>query len=209
MKSSFLLWIIAALSCTSLVYGGDKQEAAKNYENALQQLKSGDFKIDFKALRMNCAYSRRSCEADSDDKKKIMSLLSEKKFDEALKEVNQELDDDVFVDIDLHFMSFIANSELGNKEKAEFHKAVIGGLLDSIQENKRGQSESDAFVVINVHEEYVFLRFNNMKVTKQSLIQKNDHSYDLIVCTDVDDKKTIKVYFNVDIPKNLLRDIIK
>ena len=30
------------------------------------------------------------------------------------------------------------------------------GLLDSIQENKNGKSEEDAFVVINVHEEYTF-----------------------------------------------------
>jgi hypothetical protein len=209
MKSPILLWIIAVLSGMFFVYGGDKQEAAKNYEKALQQLKSGDLKVDFKALRMNCAYSRRLCEADSDDKKEIMSLLSEKKFDEALKEVNQDLDDDVFVDIDLHFMSFIANTELGNKEKAEFHKAVIGGLLDSIQEDKRGRSEDDAFVVINVHEEYVFLRFNNMKIKKQSLIQKNDHSYDLMECTDVDDKRNIRIYFNVDIPTNRLRDVIK
>jgi hypothetical protein len=209
MKSPFQFWIMAVLSCISFVYGEDKQEAAKNYENALKQLKSGDLKVDFKAIRMNCAYSRRLCEADSDDKKKIMSLLNEKKFDEALKEVNQELDDDVFVDIDLHFMSYIANTELGNKEKAEFHKAVIGGLLDSIQENKRGRSENDAFVVINIHEEYVFLRFNNMKVKKQSLIHKNDHSYDLMECTEVDNKNNIKVYFNIDIPKNLLRDVIK
>jgi hypothetical protein len=210
MKSPILLCMIVVLSCMPLVYGGDKEEAAKNYENALRQLKSGDLKVDFKALRMNCAYSGRLCEADSDDKKIIMSLLSEKKFDEALKEVNQDLDDDdVFVDIDLHFMSFIANTELGNKEKAEFHKALIGGLLDSIQENKRGRTEDDAFVVINVHEEYVFLRFNNMKVRKQSLIQKNGHSYDLIECTEVDDRKSIKVYFNIDIPINRLRAFIK
>jgi hypothetical protein len=210
MKSPFLIWIAVILSCIFLVYGEDKQEAARNYQITLKRLKSGDLKIDFKAMRLNCAASRHSCEADSDDKKKIRSLLDEKKFDDALKEINQNLDDDdVFVDVDLHFMSFIANTELENNEKAEFHKAMIRGLLDSIQENKRGRSEDDAFVVINVHEEYVFLRFSNMKVKKQSLINKNGHSYDLMECTDVDDKNSIRVYFNVDIPMHSLSDSIK
>ena len=78
------------------------------------------------------------CEADPDDIKRLSSLLNGKKFDQALKKVNQILEK-VFVDAELHYMAFVASSESGNKEKAEFHKAVIRGLLDSIQENKHGK----------------------------------------------------------------------
>jgi Domain of unknown function (DUF4919) len=107
-------------------------------------------------------------------------------------------------------VAFIANSESGNKEKAEFHKAVIRGLLDSIQENKHGQSEKDAFTVINVHEEYTFLRFSNMQVTKQSVSDKDGHTYDIMVCRNTqNDGREVTVYFNVDIPTRSLRDALK
>jgi hypothetical protein len=148
-------WKLAVvLVCATLAQGKANPTATANYEKALQNLKSGDFKIDFKALRFNCAASKYECEADPDDTKALFSLLNDKKFDEALKKVNKSLEK-VFVDAELHYIAFIANSESGNKEKAEFHKAVIRGLLDSIQQDKHGRSEEDAFVVINVHEELV------------------------------------------------------
>lgn len=196
------------LLCTTFAQGKDNRAATANYEKALQQLKSGDLKTDFKALRLNCAASKYECEADSDEIKLVFSLLNDKKFDQALKKVNQILEK-VFVDAELHYIAFIANSESGNKEKAEFHKAVIRGLLDSIQENKRGSSEEDAFVVINVHEEYTFLRFSNMQVTKQSLSHKDGHSYDIMVCNDMKDKgREVTAYFNIDIPEQSLRDAL-
>lgn len=209
MKTRRLLWKLAiVLLCTPLAHGKDNPAATASYEKALQQLKSGDFKIDFKALRIDCAASKYECKADSDDIKRLSSLLSNKKFDQALKKVNQLLER-VFVDAEVHYIAFMANSESGNKERAEFHKAVIRGLLDSIQENKHGQSEDDAFVVINVHEEYTFLRFSHMQVTKQSLGHKDGHTYDIMVCQDASNKgREVTVYFNVDIPTQRLTDVL-
>jgi len=203
------MWTLAiVLLSTALAHGKDKPAATASYEKALQQLKSGDLKIDFKALRIDCAASKYECEADPDDIKLLSSLLNRKKFGQALKKVHQLLEK-VFVDVELHYMAFTANSESGNKEKAEFHKAVIRGLLDSIQETKHGQSEEDAFVVINVHEEYTFLQFSHMQVTKQSLSHKDGHTYDIMVCQDMSDKgHEVTVYFNVDIPMQSLKDTL-
>lgn len=209
MKAQSILWSLAiVLLCAVFAHGKEDPAATANYEKALQQLKSGDLKIDFKALRINCAASKYECEADSDEMKRLFSLLNDKKFDQALKKANQLLEK-VFVDADLHYVAFIANSETGNKEKAEFHKSVIRGILDSIQENKHGRSEEDAFVVINVHEEYTFLRFSHMQVTKQSLGHKDGHSYDIMTCQDMNDKgHEVTAYFNVDIPMQSLKDAL-
>jgi hypothetical protein len=195
--------------CSTLSYGKDNPEATANYEKALQQLKSGDVRVDFKALRLNCAAGKYECQADSDDIKSLFSLLNDKKFDQALKKANQALEK-IFVDAELHYIAFIANTESGNKDQAEFHKAVIRGLLDSIQDNKHGNSEDDAFVVINVHEEYTFLRFSKMQVTKQSLTHKNGHTYDVMVCKDMsnDTDREVTAYFNIDIPTQSLRDAL-
>ena len=210
MKVQRLFWgnLIVLLLCLAFAQAKDNPEATASYEKALQQLKAGDVKVDFKSLRLNCAASKYECEADSDDIAPLFSLLKDKKFDQALKEVNKKLEN-VFVDAELHYIAFIANSESGNKEQAEFHKAVIRGLLDSIQENKHGLSEEDAFVVINVHEEYTFLRFSNMQVTKQSLSHKDGHTYDIMVCNDMGhDGRELAVYFNVDIPTQALKDAL-
>src|SRR5215471_6414908 len=209
VKTRRLLWTLAiVLSTTTLAHGKDNPAATASYEKALQQLKSGDLKIDFKALRVNCAASKYECEADQDDTKLLSSLLNDKKFDQVLKKVDQLLEK-VFVDAELHYFAFIANSQSGNKEKAEFHKAVLRGILDSIQENKHGRSEEDAFVVINVHEEYTFLRFSNMQVTKQSLSHKDGHTYDIMVCRDMSNKgREVTAYFNVDIPTQSLLDAL-
>jgi Domain of unknown function (DUF4919) len=209
VKARRLPWKLAIiLLMTTLAYGKDNPAATASYEKALQQLKSGDLKIDFKTLRVNCAASKYECQADPDDIERLFSLLSNKKFDQTLKKVNQALER-VFVDVELHYIAFKANSESGNKDKAEFHKGVIRGLLDSIQENKHGKSEEDAFVVINVHEEYTFLQFSNMQVTKQSLSHKDGHTYDTMVCKDMSDKGgEVTAYFNVDIPTQRLRDTL-
>ena len=209
MKTRRLLSKLAiVLFTTTAAFGKDNPAATASYEKGLLQLKSGDLKIDFKALRVNCAASKYECQAHPDDIKLLFSLLNDKKFDQALKNVNHMLEQ-VFVDAELHYIAFIANSESGNQDKADFHKAVLRGLLDSIQENKRGQSEEDAFVVINVHEEYTFLRFSNMQVTKQSLRRKDGHSYDVMVCKDMGDKGgEVTAYFNVDIPTQSLKDAL-
>ena len=205
-----MLWNLAiVLLCATLAQGKDSPKATADYEKALQQLKAGDVRIDFKALRLNCAASKYECQADPDEIKLLYSLLNEKKFDMALIKANQDLEK-VFVDAELHYIALVANMESGNKEKAEFHKAIIGGLLDSIQENKHGLSEGDAFVVINVHEEYTFLRFSKMQVTKQSLSQKDGHSYDIMVCKDMSSEtgREVTAYFNVDIPTQSLKDAL-
>lgn len=196
------------LLCTVLANGKENPAATARYEKTLQQLKAGDLKIDFKAWRIDCAASKYQCEADSDDIKRLFSLLNDKKFDQALKKVNQLLEK-VYVDAEVHYIAFVANSESGNKEKAAFHRSVIRGILDSIQENKHGRSEEDAFVVINVHEEYTFLRFSHMQVTQQRLGHKDGHTYDIMACQDVNDKgHEVTTYFNVDIPTQSLSDAL-
>jgi hypothetical protein len=142
VKTRRLLWKLAILLlCTTLAEGKDNPTATANYEKALEQLKSGDSKIDFKALRLNCAASKYECQADSDEVKLLSSLLNDKKFDQALKKVNEMLEK-VFVDAELHYVAFVANSESGNNQKAEFHKAVMASWIQSNRINTAVQKRT-------------------------------------------------------------------
>jgi hypothetical protein len=207
-KQNVLFRIVILVSCIPFAFGKGNSEATKNYEKSLKQINSGNLNVDFKALRLNCSDSKYSCEAGTGNKAKLRALFKEKKFKEALKEADKALKK-AFVDIDMHFFAYIANTELQNKDKAEFHKIMINYLIDSIRENKHGRSEKDAFVVINVDEENAFLRFSKMQVMEQKLIFKDGHSYDVIKCMDMDLDKDLTLYFNVDIPLKNLNDLLK
>jgi hypothetical protein len=183
-------------------------KSAYDYKKALKQIRSGDLKIDFKALRLDCAASGYSCEADAENRNKITALRNEKKYDEALKEIDKALDK-AFVDIDLHYLAYLANTELKNRDKAEFHKTVYMGLLNSIQDRQHGRSKKDAFVVINVREETLFLKFSRMRVLQQRLLNEDDHFYDEIACMDMDTQEDLTIYFNLDIPLSGMLNMFK
>ena len=89
-----------------------------------------------------------------------------------------------------------------NSEQAEFHKYIYEQLVKSITDSGDGKSPETAFIVIEVHEEYVVLEsdgdqdFAEIAVTDA----KGGHSYDELVVDDSVTNKTQKIYFNVDIP---------
>jgi hypothetical protein len=198
-RPQLLFRIVIVICCMTFAHAKEDPRAARDYKKALKQIKSGDIKIDFKALRLDCAVSGYSCEADAERKKKINALQNEKKFDEALKETDKALEK-AFVDMDLHYFSYIANTELKNWDEATFHKAVFDGLLNSIRERNHGRSKKDAFVIINIREESVFLKFSRMLVLQQRLLNEDGHYYDEITCIDMDTQDDITIYFNLDIP---------
>ena len=72
----------------------------------------------------------------------------------------------------------VADRELGDTGKADFHRAVLNGLIDSILKSGDGKSPKTAWVVISVHEEYVVLQVLGFKPSQQSLLHQDDHSYD-------------------------------
>jgi hypothetical protein len=86
VKTRRLHWKLAVvLLMATPAYGKDDPAATASYEKALQQLQSGDLKIDFNALRINCAASKYECQADPDDIKLLFSLLHDKKFERGFR----------------------------------------------------------------------------------------------------------------------------
>jgi hypothetical protein len=102
--------------------------------------------------------------------------------------------------MDAHFVAMVANRELGAKDKSEFHSTVFHGLIKSILDSGDGKSLEKTWVVINVQEEYVVLRVLGFKPSGQSLVNKDDHSYDVMKVKDAKDGTEQTFYFNVDIP---------
>jgi hypothetical protein len=188
-----------------LCQAASAQDATKQqltYENMVERVRGGDQTIDFRQLRLAYMDSKSySYGPDTEPQKKAMTAaLNSKDFHGAIRNADAVLASH-YVDMDAHFTEYIANRELNDTDKADFHKFVLQGLLKSITDFGDGKTPETAFQVIQVHEEYVLLRFMGVGLPEsQSLLHKNGHSYDEIKFKDPKSGQSVTLYFNVDIP---------
>ena len=81
------------------------------------------------------------------------AALNQKNYEEALKIAETVLAKN-FVEINAQITAQIAYQETGNAERAQFHKFMVEGLLNSIKGKNDGKSVDTAFEVISINEEY-------------------------------------------------------
>ena|ERR1700680_4793292 len=197
-KGCLLLFV---LFCRAAI-AQDVPKQQVSYESMVERVKGGDKTVDFRQLRLAYMDSTTYSNAPDTDpqKKAMMAALNSKDFAGAIKDADIVLASN-FVDMDAHFVEYIAYREQNAPDKAEFHKFVFQALVKSITDSGDGKTPETAFQVILVHEEYVLLRFMGFGMPgEQSLFKKNSHSYDEMKCEDPKSGKPVTFYFNVDIP---------
>jgi hypothetical protein len=177
------------------------QEPAPTYAALLEKVKAKDPDVDFAALRM--AFTETDAYApyggDRDTRKAMFAALNEKNYAKAVECAEKILAQD-FLDINAHLGAARAHKELHNDERADFHRDVGMGLITSILRSGDGKSPETAFVVISTDEEYVLMNFLGIRPSGQSLLHKDQHSYDLMKGTEQDSGETVSIYFNIDKP---------
>ena len=176
---------------------------ASEYATLLASLKAGNTDIDYTRLRLSYMDSPeyKAAKDTSGPEKAMFEALNKKDYPAVLKDAEAVLESN-YVNIDAHYVALVANREMGATDKAEFHRTVFRGLINSIRNSGDGKSPETAWVVINVHEEYVLLQvmgFMRLSI-QQSLIHKNGHSYDEMKAKNAEDGTEQTFYFNVDIP---------
>jgi hypothetical protein len=176
-----------------------KAQAAALYKELLGKVQKGDFTVDFKALRFAFADSEKSPSLTEDKgaRNKVFKALSDKKYKYALKMAEDSLKT-VYVDANLHFVTYVANKGLGNIEKADFHKNVLTKILDSIQNGGDGKTAKTAFMVMDVDEEYTLLRFLGYQMQSQGLDKEDGHTFDVLTVINPKTQEIHKLYFNID-----------
>lgn len=97
-----------------------------------------------------------------------------------------------------HIVAQISYQETGETERAEFHKSVAQGLLNSIKGKNDGKTMDTAFQVISINEEYGLLRSLELKPIKQELLKEKGHYFDALTVVDPKTNQQSVIYFNVD-----------
>ncbi len=171
------------------------------YAVLLASLKAGKTYIDYTRLRLSYMDSPeyKVAKDTSKSEKAMFEELDKKDYSAALKDAETVLESN-YMNIDAHFVALVANREMGTTDKAEFHRTIFRGLINSIRNSGDGKSMESAWVVITVHEEYVLLRVLGFRPGEQSLMHKDGHSYDVMKVKNAEDGTEQTFYFNVDIP---------
>ena len=167
------------------------------YDLLLEKVKQKDPSVNFTELRLAFYESPHyNPYAPMMTYRPMNAALNQKNYEEALKIAETVLAKN-FVEINAHITAQIAYQETGNTERAQFHKFMVDGLLNSIKGKNDGKSVDTAFEVISINEEYGLIRSLGLRPIKQGLVQEKGHSYDAITVVDPEGKEST-LYFNID-----------
>ena len=198
-----LLLVLSALPSFAQSPTPTPQATEKNsYQSLLEKVKKGDRTVDFTALR-TAFYESPDYNPHTPmmTYRPLYGALAQKNYAEAIK-IAQSVLEKNFVEVNAHMVAQIAYQETGDAERAQFHKFVVEGLLNSIKSKGDGKSMETAFHVISINEEYGLLRSLGLRPIKQALMQDKGHFFDALTVVDPQTNQQSMVYFNVDKPFN-------
>jgi hypothetical protein len=203
MRKILVVLGLLALAALPPAVAAPAPDQPSEFAVLLASLKAGNTDIDYTRLRLSYMDSPeyKVAKDTSKSEKTMFEELDKKDYPAALKAAETVIESE-YVNIDAQFVAMEANRQMGVTDKAQFHLTVFRRLIDSIRNSGDGKSPETAWVVINVHEEYVLLRVLGFQrfPMQQSLIHKDGHSYDEMKVKKAEDGTEQIFYFNVDIP---------
>ena len=178
-----------------------RAEAADDYAAMAARVKGGDVAIDYRALRDAYAASPSYAPygGDFDDARlEMRKAFNAQDCKKALTNAEKVLKL-LYIDIMSHLLSGRCYERAGDQAKADFHRKVARGLLDSIMASGDGKTTQTAFVVVRIDEEYDVLSALRFKLTTQSLDSADGHAFDRMEVTSASGEKST-LYFQIDRP---------
>jgi len=205
-----LVSVVAFSSAQDPPKNSSQESPQRSFAVLLERAKKSDPTLDFKELRM--AYTKTTDYSpyggDRDTRQKMFAALNAKEFDRAVESAEKILAKN-FVEINAHFVAYLAHRESGRTEKATFHKFMFDGLVKSITGSGDGKMAETAFVVITTDEEYTLFNVLGLRPAGQALITQNGHSFDRMTATNPKTNETAVYFFNIDKPFNWLGQSLK
>ena len=203
LSGAFFILLFVAISISAQTPQETPKPTEKSkYDLLLEKAKQKDPAVSFKELRYAFYESPNySPYAPMMTYRPLMNALGQKNYEEALK-IAESVFAKNFVEVNAHMAAQIAYQETGNTERAQFHKYMADGLLNSIKGSADGKTKETAFEVISINEEYGLIRSLKLRPISQSLINDKGHSYDAITVIDPETNKESIIYFNIDKPFN-------
>jgi len=191
---------LAALLVVGLAFASEDADAV--YRNLVQRVQSGDFTVDFRALRLACLKSTLCQPRGS---KTDLALLnraeSANDYAGAIK-IGERLINQGFVNVEVHATLVKIYQDMQEPEKSKFHLEVTTALLRSILESGDGKTTQTAYQVICDREEYDTLTSLGLRyfgpMVSQTAVHENGHTFDRFEITNSVDGRSRFIFFNID-----------
>jgi hypothetical protein len=173
-----------------------------DFGNLMERAQALDPTLSFHDLRMAYTLTRnynpydRELSYTRDD---MLDAMENDDCEEALAYASRVLKRNQ-LDIDAHHVCKTCYENIGDTVQSNYHNFMGRGLFRSILASGDGKSESSAFVVINVDEEYSVLRGMNVRLKTQALIESPRGHFDRFQVFDEEAGEEFSLYFNIDIP---------
>jgi len=189
--------LLALLLCHASAASSADANPAASYDELLAKLQSGDTAIDYQALRFAYAETPNfdPLARPAVDKGELVRAVNAGDLGEALSLANIILANN-YTDMDAHYASFIVYDQRGDQAKADFHRAIVQGLLKSLADSGDGMSENSGIVVVATAEEYSFLGFKGYRVVRQGMAKSETGPVDAFAVTTYDNQGAT-IYFDL------------
>lgn len=202
--SSMLLFAMT-LGASPVVVGGD--DPASEYETLVSRLKQGDFQVDFTRLRESFAETPQYNPfgaGEAERHREMVSLLENGDWVGALA-IADGLIEKTFVNGMAHVVAGMCHDQMGGTKKAEFHEAVVRGLMNSICDGTDGRSPEAPCRVISIAEERFYLTLSGLEFKGQSLLRCGTGQCDRIDVEHTTSGESFAIYFDISIQMNRMR----
>jgi hypothetical protein len=179
MKKHILILCLAALTaCSSVPVDYElkdpmlrQQEAANaRYELAVDQLKSGDFSLDFEQFRFNFARTRYYAPFDAGLQEALKAIDSSLELGQPsiCMQIAERALERNYTDLGLHLGAARCALALQDTSTVELHKEIFTGLLKSIAQSGDGKSPETAFRCISDLEWRTFLEMQGQVIDNET-----------------------------------------
>jgi hypothetical protein len=196
LEGAMAVILTACFSMPHLVSQAPSPDPKKpTYAELVASVRKGDANVDYAAMRYAYLDSPERKKGKYYDSKERNDVLQKKDFEKALKMANEIFATD-FVDINAHLFAAAAYHGLGREEDAKKEVDYARALVKSILDSGDGKTQDTAYVVISVDEEYIVLRFLEIRPGGQSLSGgKNGQMFDVLKGSK--DGQGVTMYFNI------------
>ncbi|HML24111.1 MAG TPA: DUF4919 domain-containing protein [Aggregatilinea sp.] len=175
-----------------------------SFQDLLARIQQQPQDADYHSLRM--AYARSPEYApyvhDLEGVERLRDALQSGDLEAALLAVGRLLSFN-YLDIEAHMAADYVYTMQGDTDRSTYHRTVARGLIDAINDTGDGNSPETAYIVLNIPEEYTFMRLLGYTPGQQTLVTRDEHEFDMF---DVEDPEgqTRQIYFNIDLPRQWL-----
>jgi hypothetical protein len=204
----FIVFAICSVACEA----GEKKLKINGgmFKELRAKVEAVDTTSDFFLLRASFATTRQYKPYKRDDldllSEKMLNWYSQHAYPEAIA-CATELVGKEYINSRAHLMLSLCHAALGDTSESKRQKWIADGLVKSIYQSGDGESDSTAFIIFLIHEEYTLLNalgFTNRRL--QALDEIGDNYFDEITASNPSTGEEKEFYFDITVPYSKLRD---